>query len=74
MAGTVEGGKLAAETIKAKYGKDHYNKIGEIGGKKSRNGGFGSDKVGSDGLTGSERAKLAGAKGGRAKKAKTLLQ
>lgn len=65
MAGTKEGGKKAAETARARYGKDHYKKIGEIGGKKSRNGGFASQKVGADGLTGAERAKLAGSVGGK---------
>lgn len=30
--------------------------------KKQRGGGFGSDTVGSDGLTGKERAKIAGKK------------
>lgn len=75
MAGTLEGGRKAAETIKARYGKDHYNKIGEIGGKKSRNGGFASDKRDKNGLSGSERAKLAGSKGGKNRwKAKADLQ
>ena len=35
------------------------------GGRNSSNGGFASNKIGSDGLTGAERAKLAGAVGGR---------
>lgn len=54
----------AAETNKSKYGKDFYAKIGAKGGKVSSNGGFGSDKVGADGLTGKQRASLVGSLGG----------
>ena len=36
MAGSIEGGKLAAETNKAKYGSDYYAKIGAKGGRISR--------------------------------------
>lgn len=36
MPGTIAGGKAAAETNKAKYGKDFYAMIGAIGGRKSR--------------------------------------
>lgn len=64
MAGTIEGGRKAAATNKAKYGREFYAHIGSIGGKKSRGGGFASDKVGKDGLTGAERAREAGRKGG----------
>lgn len=42
--------------------------IGSKGGKAGHTGGFASDKVGSDGLTGVERARLAGAKGGKISK------
>lgn len=38
--------------------------IGAKGGKLSTTGGFASDKVGADGLTGRQRARIAGAKGG----------
>lgn len=38
--------------------------IGVAGGKKSRGGGFASNKIGKDGLTGKERAEIAGRKGG----------
>lgn len=65
MAGTKNGGKAAASTNKSKYGADFYAKIGAMGGKKGKNGGFASDKTGDDGLTGRERARIAGAKGGR---------
>jgi uncharacterized protein len=56
MAGTVKGGKLAAEKNKEKYGADFYAKIGAKGGKKSRTGGFFANR---------ELARVAGAKGGR---------
>jgi general stress protein YciG len=56
MAGTVQGGKAAAATNKAKYGKDFYAKIGAKGGKLGKTGGFAANK---------ELARLAGAKGGR---------
>ena len=56
MAGTIEGGKAAAATNKSKYGKDFYARIGAIGGKKSRTGGFYANR---------ELARTAGAKGGR---------
>lgn len=68
MAGTISGGKKAAQSNIERQGKDYYSKIGRIGGKLSTTGGFASQKVGKDGLTGSERAKLVGAKGGRRSK------
>lgn len=40
MAGTIEGGKLAAATNKAKYGKNFYSNIGRIGGSKEGPKGF----------------------------------
>lgn len=42
MPGTIPGGKAAAATNIKKYGADFYTKIGSIGGKKSRGGGFSS--------------------------------
>ena len=66
MPGTKIGGKKAVQTTKERHGEDFYTKIGVLGGSKSRGGGFGSDKVGKDGLTGHERARLAGMKGGKA--------
>lgn len=68
MSGTVSGGKKAAQKNKELHGKDFYINIGRKGGKRSTTGGFASQKVGKDGLTGAERAKLAGAKGGRKSK------
>ncbi|HVS58989.1 MAG TPA: hypothetical protein VHD60_04650 [Candidatus Saccharimonadales bacterium] len=65
MAGTQAGGKAAAAKNKAKYGGDFYARIGSMGGKLGRTGGFASDKVGADGLTGRQRAAIAGAAGGR---------
>jgi hypothetical protein len=56
MSGTKKGGKAAAATNKSKYGGDFYAKIGAVGGKKGRTGGFFANR---------ELARLAGAKGGR---------
>lgn len=56
MAGTKLGGKAAASTNKAKYGADFYAKIGAMGGKKGKTGGFYANR---------ELARKAGAKGGR---------
>jgi hypothetical protein len=65
MAGTPNGGAKAAATNKSKYGSNFYAMIGAKGGLKGKTGGFASDKKGSDGLTGRERARIAGAAGGR---------
>lgn len=56
MAGTKMGGKAAASTNKTKYGSDFYSKIGAMGGKKGKTGGFYANR---------ELARVAGAKGGR---------
>lgn len=64
MAGTEKGGRAAADTIRKRHGRDFYVRIGRLGGIRSRHGGFASSKVGKDGLTGAQRAKKAGAKGG----------
>lgn len=56
MAGTREGGRMAASTNKSRYGADFYAKIGAKGGKKGRTGGFYADR---------ELARRAGAIGGR---------
>lgn len=65
MAGTAAGGKKAAQTNKVRHGNDFYHKIGTKGGQNGKTGGFKSDTIGIDGLTGRERARIAGAKGGR---------
>ena len=56
MAGTKAGGTKAAATNKQKHGKDFYARIGAMGGKKGRTGGFAANP---------ELARIAGAKGGR---------
>lgn len=64
MSGTLEGGRKAALTNKLRHGEGFYARIGQIGGRKGTTGGFNSDVVGKDGLTGRERARIAGRKGG----------
>lgn len=61
MPGTKIGGIRAAETNKKRHGQDFYVKIGEIGGKKSRGGGFAANP---------ELARIAGRKGGSVSKRK----
>jgi len=56
MAGTKTGGQAAAATNRAKYGADFYARIGAMGGKKGKTGGFYANR---------ELARVAGAKGGR---------
>lgn len=68
MVGTKAGGIKVAATNKAKYGDDFYAKIGSKGGSRGHTGGFASKKVGADGLTGFERARIAGKKGGTVSK------
>ena len=65
MAGTKAGGLKTRATNYQKYGKDHYRRIGAIGGRKSNTGGFSCMDVDNDGLTGPERSKIAGSKGGK---------
>lgn len=55
MSGTKTGGKNAANTNKQIYGDDFYKRIGSIGGKKGRTGGFFADR---------ELARRAGKLGG----------
>lgn len=56
MAGTVDGGRRAAAKNRARHGKDFYARIGAIGGKKGKTGGFAANR---------ELAREAGRKGGR---------
>ena len=56
MAGTIKGGQAAAATNKKKYGSDFYAKIGAVGGRNGRTGGFAANR---------ELAREAGRKGGR---------
>lgn len=55
--GTVKGGRKAAATNLAKYGKDFYRKMGQKGGRNGHTGGFAINPA---------LARIAGAKGGRA--------
>ena len=64
LAGTKQGGKKTATTNIARHGKDFYSKIGKKGGASGNTGGFASDVIGKDGLTGRERASKAGRIGG----------
>lgn len=64
MAGTKEGGIKARDKNLKLYGPDFYGMIGAIGGKNGTTGGFASGVVGSDGLTGKERARKVGKIGG----------
>lgn len=64
MAGNREGGLKAAQTNRKTYGGDFYAVIGAEGGRNGRTGGFASHNVGPDGLTGPQRASIAGTKGG----------
>jgi hypothetical protein len=56
--GTSSSAKKAALTKKQKYGEDYFKVMGSK--SKTKTGGFASLKVGTDGLTGRERAKLVG--------------
>jgi hypothetical protein len=59
MAGTKAGGRAAASTNKKKYGSDFYARIGAMGGKNGRTGGFAA------GEEGRARARKYGRVGGR---------
>lgn len=56
-------------TTKMLYGEDFYSQAAKRAkGIKRKGSGFGSTKVGPDGLTGIERARKLGKKGGMARK------
>lgn len=74
MAGTNRGGMKAARTNKARYGDNFYAVIGQKGGKRGKTGGFASLHKGADGLTGRERARLAGKKGGQVSKRTKIVE
>lgn len=57
MSGNRLGGLRAAATNKARYGEDYYKRLGRVGGRISRAGGFAKDR---------ELARAAGRKGGLA--------
>lgn len=56
MAGTVKGGKAAAQTNKARHGKNFYALIGKKGGENGTTGGFAANR---------DLARKAGAIGGK---------
>lgn len=61
MSGTVEGGRRAAETNKRRYGPTFFKDVGQLGGLKSRGGGFAKDP---------DLAREAGRRGGLASRRK----
>lgn len=68
MAGTIEGGRKAAETNRKKYGEDFYKVQGSKGGSvKGIKKGFACDsRTWFDKVIGKpSRAEIAGQKGGR---------
>ena len=64
--------KKSARRTRDTNGRGFYQKIGQQGGEESVNGGFASRKRGKDGLKGRQRAKVAGAKGGRANRRRVV--
>jgi general stress protein YciG len=63
MAGTAKGGQKAADTNRARHGKDFYARIGAVGGKKGTTGGFAANR---------DLARIAGAKGGRVSRRRSV--
>lgn len=59
MAGTSAGGKKAAQTNKERHGEDFYVRVGRMGGKLGRTGGFYANR---------ELARTAGSLGGKRSK------
>ena len=72
MSGNKIGGQKAAAKNLARN-PYFYAMIGSEGGRNSTTGGFACDKVGKDGLTGPERARISGAKGGAISRRKKNL-
>ena len=65
MAGTAEGARKTAQKIKERYGREFYVRLGRKGGAAGGNGrGFACKRTDVNGLTGPERARIAGARGG----------
>ncbi len=65
MSGTKEGAIKAQITNRERYGEDYYSRIAKMPRRSGGTGGFASEKVGKDGLTGPQRASVYGAIGGR---------
>jgi general stress protein YciG len=63
MAGTLAGGRRAAETNKKRYGAEFYKNIGSKGGKKTA-----KDGTIKGFATNPELAAIAGSKGGKISK------
>lgn len=63
MGGNQAGALKRIENWKKKDPEGFSKHMSEMA-KKQKGGGFGSQKVGKDGLTGQERAKRAGQRGG----------
>lgn len=57
------GGLKASETNRKLYGEDFYQRIGRLGGKKSRGGGFASNRE-----LASRAGRIGGMKSKRTKK------
>ena len=68
ISGTKAGAAKAAATNRERHGDDFYVRIGRMGGHNGKTGGFASEKIGKDGLSGRDRAVLAGSIGGRKSK------
>lgn len=65
MAGTTEGGRKASKKTLANHGKDFYKRIGAIGGRRGRTGGFFANR---------ELARIAGSIGGsRSRRTKKVV-
>lgn len=79
MTGSVTGGLAAQVTMKKRMGMKAYRKMlserGSKGGSVAGvSKGFGSDKVGKDGLTGRERGRKYAPIGGRISKRRKNVQ
>lgn len=69
MAGNNQSGQKLVATMIEKYGsyeayKQSMRERGSNGGKNGNTGGFASELIGDDGLTGRERARVVGVIGG----------
>jgi general stress protein YciG len=64
MAGSTEGGQKA-RNVNLERNPNFYKEIGAMGGAAGKTGGFASEKVGADGMTGKQRAAIVGKQGGQ---------
>lgn len=66
MSGTKEGARKRLEKLRKEHDPEWFKQNASKAGKAGGNGkGYASEKVGKDGLTGRQRAALAGKKGGQ---------